>query len=53
MKIVYVQKKGVLLPFKIVGVDGKLFTNVYVNNEEMSVVEWKHLQYYNTKPTVK
>ena len=36
--------KGIVLPFKLVGVDRRESTNTYMNNEEHSAIEWDHLR---------
>ena len=38
--------KGILLPFEIIGVDGRCNTNAYLNNEEESLIKQKYLIQY-------
>jgi len=42
--------KGILLPFELVGIDGKEYTNACSNNKEESVIEWKYLRNCETNP---
>jgi len=35
--------KKIFLPFKLVGMDGRIFTNAFSNTYKCSVIEWDFL----------
>ena len=45
--------KGILLPFKLMGVDGMQVINDFYNSEETSAIRWKFIENIIEKPTTK
>ena len=45
--------KRMLLLFELVGIDSRSMTNAYVNDKEVSSIEWKYLIHYDVILTPK